>query len=92
MPAIKQKEDDDLEPEIKIISDEESERKLNYNANCYVCKESFKNLHHFYHLMCPSCAILNFEKRTNKCDLSGKIALVTGGRTKIGFEIVVSLL
>jgi NAD(P)-dependent dehydrogenase (short-subunit alcohol dehydrogenase family) len=42
--------------------------------------------------MCPSCAKLNFKKRANKADLKGKIALVTGGRTKIGYEIVVSLL
>ena len=31
-------------------------------------------------------------KRNLTCDLSGKVALVTGGRIKIGFEIVLILL
>ena len=35
---------------------------------------------------------MNFEKRTNHADLTGKIALVTGGRTKVGYEIVLNLL
>ena len=70
----------------------DKELKLNLSRKCYICKQPYKDLHHFYHAMCAPCAKLNYEKRMNKADLTGKVALVTGGRTKIGFEIVVSLL
>lgn len=42
--------------------------------------------------MCPECGDFNFQKRSNKFDCSGKYALITGGRTKIGFHIAMSLL
>ncbi len=42
--------------------------------------------------MCPSCAELNWAKRHLTRDLSGRVALVTGGRVKIGFEICLKLL
>lgn len=42
--------------------------------------------------LCKSCNKLNEEKRNQKADLRGKIALVTGGRIKVGYECVVSLL
>ncbi|MGE8250752.1 MAG: oxidoreductase, partial [Stenotrophomonas bentonitica] len=32
--------------------------------HCYVCKQKFTQLHHFYDQMCPACAELNFFKRT----------------------------
>ena len=59
---------------------------------CYVCKQKFRLIHNFYHSMCPECATINFSKRSNSADLRGKFALVTGGRTKIGFQIVMNLL
>ena len=58
---------------------------------CYVCKTKFSLIHYFYHSMCPDCASFNFAKRSNSADLRGKFALVTGGRTKIGLQIVLSL-
>jgi NAD(P)-dependent dehydrogenase (short-subunit alcohol dehydrogenase family) len=42
--------------------------------------------------MCPSCAELNYKKRYQLADLTGKIAVVTGGRIKIGFETCAILL
>lgn len=42
--------------------------------------------------MCEPCALLNFEKRTQTHDLTGKVALVTGARVKIGLEIALILL
>src|SRR4051812_6202506 len=37
--------------------------------HCYVCKEKFTVLHHFYDQMCPRCAAFNFAKRTELADL-----------------------
>jgi hypothetical protein len=62
------------------------------NRHCYTCGTCFHRLHHFYDSMCEDCGDLNYLKRNLTCDLSGKVALVTGGRIKIGFEIVLILL
>lgn len=60
--------------------------------HCYVCKQKFTLLHHFYDQMCPACADFNFAKRTELADLSGRVALLTGGRVKIGFQAGLKLL
>ena len=60
--------------------------------HCYVCKEKYTQIHHFYDQMCPSCAELNFRKRTELADLHGRVALLTGGRVKIGYQAGLKLL
>ncbi len=60
--------------------------------NCYICKADFKELHHFYDSMCPECADLNWNKRHQTADLSGRVALVTGSRVKIGYQAAIMLL
>lgn len=60
--------------------------------HCYVCKGKFTELHHFYDQMCPPCAELNFRKRGELADLSGRVALLTGGRVKIGYQAGIKLL
>jgi NAD(P)-dependent dehydrogenase (short-subunit alcohol dehydrogenase family) len=60
--------------------------------HCYVCKEKYSFIHHFYDQMCPSCADLNFAKRTELADLRGRVALLTGGRVKIGYQAGLKLL
>ena len=65
---------------------------LNYAQSCYICKAPYRELHAFYAALCPSCAELNWRKRDESCDLRGKVALVTGGRMKIGYRIVLKLL
>jgi NAD(P)-dependent dehydrogenase (short-subunit alcohol dehydrogenase family) len=59
---------------------------------CYVCKAEFRRLHFFYDQLCPACAELNYEKRTQTADLSGRTAIVTGGRVKIGYQAAILLL
>jgi Dehydrogenases with different specificities (related to short-chain alcohol dehydrogenases) len=66
--------------------------KLPKLRSCYVCKVRYRDLHHFYDQLCPPCAKLNFEKRHFKADLSGKIAVVTGARVKIGYQVCLKLL
>ena len=60
--------------------------------NCYVCKQQFTALHHFYDQLCPTCAEFNYAKRTELADLSGRVALLTGGRVKIGYQAGIKLL
>jgi NAD(P)-dependent dehydrogenase (short-subunit alcohol dehydrogenase family) len=60
--------------------------------HCYVCKQKYTVIHHFYDQMCPSCAELNFRKRTELADLGGRVALLTGGRVKIGYQAGLKLL
>jgi NAD(P)-dependent dehydrogenase (short-subunit alcohol dehydrogenase family) len=60
--------------------------------NCYICKRDYTELHHFYDQLCPSCAAFNFAKRTETADLSGRVALLTGGRVKIGYQAGIKLL
>ena len=60
--------------------------------HCYVCKQKYTEIHHFYDQLCPPCAALNFHKRTELADLRGRVALLTGGRVKIGYQAGLKLL
>ncbi|MGA8850265.1 MAG: SDR family NAD(P)-dependent oxidoreductase [Aeromicrobium sp.] len=59
---------------------------------CYICKQKYTVVDTFYHQLCPDCAALNHAKRDARADLSGKRALLTGGRAKIGMYIALRLL
>lgn len=60
--------------------------------HCYICKQKFTTVHHFYDQMCVSCADFNYAKRTELADLRGRTALLTGGRVKIGYQAGLKLL
>ncbi|MFC5439960.1 SDR family NAD(P)-dependent oxidoreductase [Rhodanobacter ginsenosidimutans] len=60
--------------------------------HCYVCKQKYTTLHFFYDQMCPTCAAFNYAKRTELADLHGRVALLTGGRVKIGYQAGLKLL
>jgi NAD(P)-dependent dehydrogenase (short-subunit alcohol dehydrogenase family) len=68
------------------------ERQSSQLQHCYVCKQKYTVIHHFYDQMCPECAEFNFAKRTELADLRGRVALVTGGRVKIGYQAALKLL
>jgi NAD(P)-dependent dehydrogenase (short-subunit alcohol dehydrogenase family) len=42
--------------------------------------------------MCPACGDFNFAKRAELADLRGRVALLTGGRVKIGYQAGIKLL
>jgi NAD(P)-dependent dehydrogenase (short-subunit alcohol dehydrogenase family) len=60
--------------------------------HCYVCKRKYSLIHHFYDQLCPTCAAFNFAKRSESADLRGRVALLTGGRVKIGYQAGLKLL
>ncbi|MEU3984180.1 SDR family NAD(P)-dependent oxidoreductase [Streptomyces sp. NPDC026672] len=60
--------------------------------SCYVCKSRYVEVDYFYHQLCPSCAAENRARRDARADLTGKRALLTGGRAKIGMYIALRLL
>lgn len=59
---------------------------------CYICKEKYTRVDAFYHQLCPDCAALSHDRRDARTDLSGRRALLTGGRAKIGMYIALRLL
>ncbi len=73
----------DPEPVIREVVDAQ---------NCYTCKQNYSQIHHFYDQLCPACAELNYKKRTELADLRGRVALLTGGRVKIGYQAGIKLL
>ncbi len=81
-------------PEIEPqeIKDDAEFREVVEPQNCYICKKDYSTIHHFYDQLCPPCAELNFRKRTELADLKGRVALLTGGRVKIGYQAGIKLL
>jgi NAD(P)-dependent dehydrogenase (short-subunit alcohol dehydrogenase family) len=69
-----------------------SARDLHTARKCYVCKSPYTAVHAFYDQMCPEDAALNWERRHRSADLSGRVALVTGARVKIGYHAALKLL
>lgn len=65
---------------------------LKLPRNCYICKRDYVDVHFFYDAMCPGCAAYNWQKRHQTTDLTGRYALVTGGRVKIGYQAALKLL
>jgi NAD(P)-dependent dehydrogenase (short-subunit alcohol dehydrogenase family) len=64
----------------------------NKEQHCYVCKVKYTLIHFFYDQLCPECAEFNYNKRGETADLSGRVALLTGGRVKIGYQAGIKLL
>jgi NAD(P)-dependent dehydrogenase (short-subunit alcohol dehydrogenase family) len=72
--------------------DEPTYRETVDEQHCYVCKAKYRQIHHFYDQLCPSCAEFNHSKRGELADLSGTVGLLTGGRVKIGYQAGIKLL
>jgi hypothetical protein len=76
----------------QIDVDEAEFRDVVEPQHCYVCKERYQDIHPFYDQLCPACAAFNYRKRSETADLSGRVALLTGGRVKIGYQAGIKLL
>lgn len=59
---------------------------------CYVCKQRYTKLHFFYDQLCEACGDFNYAKRSQTANLSGRVALITGARVKIGYQAAIMLL
>ena len=60
--------------------------------SCYICKTRYVEVDAFYHQLCQDCARENRARRDARTDLTGRTALLTGGRAKIGMYIALRLL
>lgn len=81
-----------LEPGADAAAESEPTATTEESRHCYVCKQHYQTVHHFYDQLCPACAEFNFAKRTELADLTGRVALLTGGRVKIGYQAGLKLL
>lgn len=59
-------------------------------GKCYMCKVAMKSRDQWP--VCVDCTAFNKKKRGEKMHLTGSVALVTGGRTKIGWECALRML
>jgi NAD(P)-dependent dehydrogenase (short-subunit alcohol dehydrogenase family) len=82
-PAGFEQSDVENDPELREVVE---------SQHCYVCKRRYLEVHRFYDQLCPECGDFNFRKRTETADLSGRVALLTGGRVKIGYQAGIKLL
>ncbi|MFC5661792.1 SDR family oxidoreductase [Kitasatospora misakiensis] len=65
---------------------------LRTGRRCYVCKQPYREVDAFYHMLCRACAADNTARRALSTDLRGRRALLTGGRVKIGFQLALMML
>jgi NAD(P)-dependent dehydrogenase (short-subunit alcohol dehydrogenase family) len=76
----------------QVAADEREAQGTVEPQHCYICKQHYTQIHFFYDQLCPGCAELNHRKRTELADLHGRVALLTGGRVKIGYQSGIKLL
>ncbi len=62
------------------------------HRRCYGCCKLTRTFHHDYVYSCNSCGDKFLKYRLYSKDLTGRIALVTGARSKLGHQIVIKLL
>ncbi len=63
-----------------------------HNTKCYICKYRLDNPCIYNKYLCLSCFQYNNMKRYSSRDLTDKVAIVTGGRIKIGYYTALRLL
>lgn len=89
---VRHQRDSDSQAEPLALPKPAGSRVLHQPESCYVCKTPYTEVHFFYHFLCPQCAGFNYAMRGLRADLRGRVAMVTGGRVKIGHQLVLRLL
>ena len=91
---LQKKRKNEKEKKEKKEEKEEDKKEKFMFKTCYICKKKLgtNNISKFYGSMCQKCGDYNYSFRTMQLDFKGRIAVVTGGRIKIGFYIVKKLL
>jgi NAD(P)-dependent dehydrogenase (short-subunit alcohol dehydrogenase family) len=74
------------------VADDPDFREVVDPQHCYVCKRRYLEIHPFYDQLCRDCGDFNYGKRSETADLQGRVALLTGGRVKIGYQAGIKLL
>jgi NAD(P)-dependent dehydrogenase (short-subunit alcohol dehydrogenase family) len=59
---------------------------------CYVCRARYREVSGAYPRLCPACAHDHSVRRALRVDLTGRRALVTGARVKLGYALALRLL
>jgi len=59
---------------------------------CYACKRPYVELHGYFPSLCRSCGDRSLSMRATPLDLTGRRALLTGGRIKVGYATAVRML
>ena len=85
-------DDETIGAQLRLGTDRASAGELLVPRACYICKQKYTLVDAFYHQLCPACAAMSHAKRDARTDLTGKRALLTGGRAKIGMYIALRLL
>ncbi|AEQ32706.1 short-chain dehydrogenase-reductase [Megavirus chiliensis] len=82
-----------LHPSVGINSEKNCFTNLKIaERQCYICRQSIKSIHWFYLYQCQKCGDNSLCYRYATRDLSGRNALVIGGRIKLGYQIALKLL
>jgi 3-oxoacyl-ACP reductase-like protein len=83
---------DNMTKNYEIKNNIKNKENSNKENKCYICRVPIPPSHDFYKSMCHKCGMINKLKRDMFVDQKNKVAIVTGGRVKIGYETALRLL
>ena len=76
----------------KTVAREAAPGRRSTQRRCYVCKERIAKPDRDNPALCPTCGEEARRERDLAADLTGRTALVTGGRVRVGFAVALRLL
>ncbi|KAF8644251.1 hypothetical protein AX16_008606 [Volvariella volvacea WC 439] len=74
----------------------QKKRKIHKPRLCYICNYQLRTSHPLYPSLCTPCGSFNISEASlslpENLNLSGKTALITGGRVNLGYHVALRLL